>query len=155
MHFNEEGQRVIKMAQAEARRLGYEFVGADHIFLACVSLPNTSGAVRLLTNLDASFEENRSKVETQLSRSSKKGLLPSGGIETEDEVPFTPEAVAVLRAAVSNARDLKALKVGSEHILLGILEADTSLSGPILREIMRDQKRTAQLVRDLSTSDQA
>lgn len=151
MHLNEESQRVIKLAQAEARRLGYDCVAADHIFLACVSLPSTSGAMRLLTNLGASFEEIRQKVEKGLSERPKDNIIPSDIIRlTEDEAPFAPEAAAILRAAVADAKDLGAVNVGSEHILLGITEAETSVSGPLLREIMKDQKRTAQIVKDLN-----
>lgn len=155
MHFNKEGQKVIKRAQSEARRLGCDVVCADHIFLACVSLPKSSGSNKLLAKLGAPLAVLRAEVEIALSRNSRKKIFPEGVKLRNAEVPFSREAAAVLRAAVSDAGDLGASTVGSEHILLGILEDAASMSGPVLREIMKDKKRTAQIVKDLNRGRRA
>ncbi len=58
----ERAQRVLQLSQGEARRLGHDVIGTEHLLLGLVA-EGTGIAARALQNLGMNLEDVRQAVE--------------------------------------------------------------------------------------------
>ena len=110
--FTEKSIKVIMLSQEEARRLGHSFVGTEQILLGLMG-EGTGPAQQLLKSFGMRRREMRGHVERLVGRGS--GFLSV-------EAPFTPRAKRVLEASVYEARAIEHNYIGTEHLLLGLLD---------------------------------
>jgi len=108
-HFSTKAIKAIMLAQEEARRLGHDWCGAEHLLLGLIR-EGTSVAARELRLRGVFLRDCRLEVETILSRGS--GSVPV-------EIPFTPRAKRILELTWDEARLLGHSEITSEHLLLG------------------------------------
>ncbi len=120
--FTERARQVVVLAQEEARILKHNYIGTEHILLGL--LREEEGlAARVLESLDITVE----RVRAQVVR-----IVGSGEEVTSGQIPFTPRAKKVLELALREALSLGHNYIGTEHILLALLElegGDGLLSG--------------------------
>ncbi|HEY8531865.1 MAG TPA: Clp protease N-terminal domain-containing protein, partial [Limnochorda sp.] len=109
--FTERAQKVVVLSQEEARRLGHNVVGTEHILLGLVA-EGEGVAARALQQLGISLAGVRAEVEKVIGR----GENPPVG-----QIGFTPRAKRVLELAFDEARQLGHTYIGTEHILLGLI----------------------------------
>jgi len=111
--FTERTKRVLFIAREESRRLQHDYIGTEHILLAILR-EGEGVAVAVLLSLGLSTEQIRRKVEE---------LMPKGG-ETilMGELPFNLSARRAMELAVEEARNLQHNYVGTEHLLLGLMD---------------------------------
>ncbi len=109
--FTERAQKVVVLSQEEARRLGHNVVGTEHILLGLVA-EGEGVAARALQQLGISLDGVRAEVEKVIGR----GESPPTG-----QIGFTPRAKRVLELAFDEARQLGHTYIGTEHILLGLI----------------------------------
>ncbi|MBI4781471.1 MAG: ATP-dependent Clp protease ATP-binding subunit [Oscillatoriophycideae cyanobacterium NC_groundwater_1537_Pr4_S-0.65um_50_18] len=120
--FTDRAVKVIMLAQEEARRLGHNFVGTEQILLGLVG-EETGIAARVLASLGVNLRETRVEVEKIVSRGS--GAVAS-------EVPFTPRGKRVLDLSVEEAQRLGHNHVGTEHLLLGLIQDGQGVAAQVL-----------------------
>ena len=82
--FTERAQRVIVLSQEEARRLGHNVVGTEHILLGLIA-EGEDVAARSLLSLGISIDQVRGEVERIIGR---------GEQPTEGPIGFTPRPSA-------------------------------------------------------------
>ena len=112
--FTERARQVVVLAQEEARILKHNYIGTEHILLGL--LREEEGlAARVLESLDITVE----RVRAQVVR-----IVGSGEEVTSGQIPFTPRAKKVLELALREALRLGHNYIGTEHILLALLEAE-------------------------------
>jgi hypothetical protein len=109
-------------APKEARALGHNYVGTEHILLALFVTPD-SIAARVLADAQLTHE----RVEAALL------AITPRGTSTDDNPALTPRAAAALEASVSEALALGHNYVGTEHVLLALAASD-GLASRILDE---------------------
>ena len=110
--FTERARQVVVLAQEEARTLKHNYIGTEHILLGL--LREEEGlAARVLESLDITVE----RVRAQVVR-----IVGSGEEVTSGQIPFTPRAKKVLELALREALSLGHNYIGTEHILLALLE---------------------------------
>ncbi|NMB11140.1 MAG: ATP-dependent Clp protease ATP-binding subunit [Firmicutes bacterium] len=136
--FTERAQKVIVLSQEEARRLGHNVVGTEHILLGLVA-EGHGVAARALQELGA-LEQVRSEVERVIGRG--EGM-------TIGQIGFTPRAKRVLELAFDEARQLGHTYIGTEHILLGLIREGEGVAAQVLRNLGVDQERVRKQVLDL------
>ena len=120
--FTERARQVVVLAQDEARALKHNYIGTEHILLGL--LREEEGlAARVLESLDITVEE----VRAQVAR-----IVGQGDEVTTGQIPFTPRAKKVLELALREALSLGHNYIGTEHILLGLLEEEKSQGGGTL-----------------------
>ncbi|HSH58943.1 MAG TPA: Clp protease N-terminal domain-containing protein [Acidimicrobiales bacterium] len=114
--FTDRARRVVVLAQEEARLLGYDYIGPEHILLGLIS-EGDSVAARVLVGLGISVETARSEVESMRNEveSMSDRRSPSG------HIPFTSGAKKVLELSLREALQLGHDYIGPEHILLGLI----------------------------------
>ena len=121
--FTNRVKKVInELAPQEAKRLGHESFGPEHILLGLLKAQD-SVATKILQNLNIGLEELRKEVEKRCDKGSVVLLIDP---TNHDKVQ------KILEMSREEARRLKHNYVGSEHILLAILREKTSIAAAAL-----------------------
>jgi Clp amino terminal domain, pathogenicity island component len=134
--FTKRARHVVELAQEEARLLGHNYVGTEHLLLGLLQ-ERDGVAARALEQVGMTVEGVRSEVEAIVGRGS---YTPSGAI------PFTPRAKKVLGLAVREARRLSHRYVGTEHVLLGLLREGEGLAAMVLTRSRADRSHLVEAV---------
>ena len=124
--FTENAQKIILIAQEEAKRLNHDYVGTEHILLGLTALDGTVSN-KILSSLGVTFRKVRLEIE--------KMVGVGDAIMLMGEIPFTPRAKKVLEYAVEESQSLGMEHIGTEHILLGLVREEEGLAGTILQNL--------------------
>ncbi|MBF6082309.1 ATP-dependent Clp protease ATP-binding subunit [Nocardia cyriacigeorgica] len=112
--YTPRAKNVVMAAQEAARGAGNAQIAPVHLVLALLSEPDGLAAKELLTQ--GATIESVSAAAT--------AALPPGGDEVPALVPFDPEAKKVLELTFREALRLGHNYIGTEHILLALLEQE-------------------------------
>jgi ATP-dependent Clp protease ATP-binding subunit ClpC len=129
--FTDRARRVVVLAQEEARMLGHNYVGPEHVLLGLIH-EGHGVAARALTELGVGLDEVRQQVEELIGQGDE---APSG------HIPFTPQAKRVLELSLREALQLGHNYIGTEHILLGILREGENMAARVLVQMGADLNR--------------
>ena len=124
--FTENAQKIILIAQEEAKRLNHDYVGTEHILLGLSALDGTVSH-KILTGLGITFRKVRQEIEKMVGIGD--AIMLSG------EIPFTPRAKKVLEFSVEESQMLGVEHIGTEHILLGLIHEEEGVAGKILENL--------------------
>ena len=124
--FTENAQKIILIAQEEAKRLNHDYVGTEHILLGLSAIEGTVSN-KILTGLGVTFRKVRLEIEKMVGIGDTIMLL--------GEIPFTPRAKKVLEFAVEESQMLGTDHIGTEHILLGLIREEEGMAGRILENL--------------------
>src|SRR3954451_3790246 len=110
--FTDAARRVLALGAEEARNLGPDHLGTEHLLLGLIG-EGHGAAARSFTRLGVTLDAAREQVRAEL------GGMPEA--RSEGQLPVTPRARATLEAAPRQAMGLKDEGVDTEHILLALL----------------------------------
>ncbi len=133
--FTNRAKQVKKLAEKEAQRLNHNYIGTEHILLGLIKL-GQGVAVDVLRKLDLDFETIRMEVEKFV------GAGPS--TKVIGKPAHTPRATRVYEIAAEEAQNLKHNYVGTEHILLGLLQETDGVAAKVLRNLDVDIEKVRQ-----------
>ena len=131
--FTKGAQRVLVIAQEEARRMGHNYVGTEHILLGTVK--EESSVSSLLEKLDVTYERVCDEIEE---------LVGMGDFKFSEAFGYTPRTKRVLEMSREEAAKLQQNYVGVEHILLALLLEREGVANRILRDIGVDTQQLYQ-----------
>jgi ATP-dependent Clp protease ATP-binding subunit ClpC len=137
--FTERAQKVVVLSQEEARRLGHNVVGTEHILLG-LAAEGEGVAARALQALGIGLEKVRHEVENVIGR---------GEGTPQGQIGFTPRAKRVLELAFEEARQLGHTYIGTEHILLGLIREGEGVAAQVLKNLGADLDKVRRQVVDL------
>jgi ATP-dependent Clp protease ATP-binding subunit ClpC len=123
--FTEKALQVIMIAQEESRRLGHNFVGTEQILLGLIG-EGSGVAYKVLKASGIIIKDARLEVERLIGRG-------SGFVAVE--IPFTPRAKKILEMAMEQARDFGHSYIGTEHLLLALLEDKNGVGTRVLTNL--------------------
>ncbi|KAL3837955.1 hypothetical protein ACJIZ3_022546 [Penstemon smallii] len=126
--YTEKAMKVIILAQEEARRLGHNFLGTEHILLGLIG-ENSGIAAKVLKSMGIRLNDARVEVEKITGRGS--GLVAI-------EIPFSYLAKRVLELSQEEARQLGHYYIGTEHLLLGSLHEGEGVAARVLENLGAD-----------------
>jgi ATP-dependent Clp protease ATP-binding subunit ClpA len=129
--FTEDARRALAVAQEEAERFGQSFIGTEHLLLGLMRLPN-SVAARALANLGLELEQIRRAVQAEIYRLGGTG---------RSEIGLTPMTRKVIELAVEEARRPNHYRIGTEHLLLGLLGTEDGIAAWALSNLGVDRER--------------
>ena len=146
--FTDRARRVVVGAQNEARTLGHDYIGTEHLLLGLIDEGNGLG-VKALESIGVSAEALRAGVTeivgTAAAPDSENDSLGSG------HIPFTPRAKQVLRLALAEAQRFGHNYVGTEHLLIALIQEKDGVAGQVLAAAGADLRRVrAEVVRLLA-----
>ena len=129
--FTEKAIKVVMLSQEESRRLGHNFVGTEQILLGLIG-EGTGVAYKVLRSVNLTLKDARMQVERIIGRG-------SGFVAVE--IPFTPRAKRVLENSIEESRDLGHGYIGTEHILLALLDEDDGVAWRIFDDMKLDLEK--------------
>ena len=110
--FTDRARQVVVLAADEARALGHDYIGTEH-FLLGLLIEKEGLAARALRALGMTVDEVRARVV---------GVVGRGESVTLGQIPFTAQAVETFNLATANADAMRHGMVGTEHLLLGLVD---------------------------------
>jgi ATP-dependent Clp protease ATP-binding subunit ClpA len=161
--FTQEARSAMVGAQDEAKDLGHNYLGTEHLLLGVLGRSEAPGA-RLLRRWEITVEETRERVVVLIGRGDPRldaEALASIGIDLDEVrrrieaafgegalarrggrrgfvpgpwLPFTPKAKKALELALREALSLGHPHVGSEHVVLGLLREGEGVAAKLLVE---------------------
>jgi hypothetical protein len=134
---------VVVLAQEEARLLGHNYIGTEHILLGLIH-EGEGVAAQALASLDISLEAVRAQVEE---------IIGNGGTAPSGHIPFTPRAKKVLELSLREALQLGHNHIGTEHILLGLIREGEGVVAQSLVRLGADLGRVRRAVIALIAGD--
>jgi len=139
--FTDRARRVVVTAQGEARALGHDYIGTEHLLLGLIHEGDGSAA-KALESLGIDAEGLRERVVAIVGTGQHTGAA---------HIPFTPQAKQVLRLALSEALNFGHTYIGTEHVLLGLIQEKDGVAARVLADAGADLLRArAEVVRQLA-----
>ncbi|BAO08420.1 ATP-dependent Clp protease, ATP-binding proteinClpC [Enterococcus mundtii QU 25] len=123
--FTERAQRVLEIAQEEAKRFKHQAVSSEHILLALVIEPNGI-AGKVLRDMKLNEKDIYEEIEH---------LVGYGTVKTYAKgvfLPYSPRMKQIFALANSEVNKMGAQKVGTEHILLSLLKDESIMATRIM-----------------------
>ncbi len=122
--FTARARRVLSLAHQEAEKASQDKIGTEHLLFGLM-LEDGGVASRVLRDLG--LEEER--VRDVLAKLSSGAPSYSGQIELGDDTQM------VLEAAIEEARRMGHHYIGTEHLLLGLVNANNGLAMEVLKRL--------------------
>jgi ATP-dependent Clp protease ATP-binding subunit ClpC len=119
--FTERAQKVLYFAQQEAMGLGHDYVGSEHLLLGLLHESEGLTAKGLLA-VNITIDIVRTEVEKLVGR----------GSSHQSQVSYTPRAKKCIELAIEVATSLGHNYVGTEHLLLGLLQEGEGVAAQLL-----------------------
>jgi len=120
--FTKRARNALQLATEEARALNHAYIGTEHILLGLIrERPGVSGEV--LHNLGVTLDQ---------ARGATQSLVGVGKQPAPELQPLSKRAAQALERAVEEARQLNHRFVGTEHLLLGIIETSNGAAVGVL-----------------------
>lgn len=113
------------LAQEEARLLGHDYIGTEHVLLGLIH-EQDGIAARTLEQLGISLETARREVES---------IVGTGGGFPSAHIPFTPRTKKVLELSLREALQLGHDDIGTEHLLLGLVREGEGVAARVLSDL--------------------
>jgi ATP-dependent Clp protease ATP-binding subunit ClpC len=123
---------VLSNAAREAKRFRHGFVGTEHVLLGLIKLGQGT-AFTVLTHLGLNFEVVRKEIE---------GLGIGPEPEFKLKLAYTPRLQKVLVLAAKESQSLNHTYIGTEHLLLGLLEEGGGVAGNLFKKHGINVERT-------------
>ncbi len=135
LRFTAGAQKVVLIAQDEAKKLNHDYVGTEHLLLGLAAAEGEISS-KILSALGANYGAIKLEIEQLIGVGDNLVMLA--------EVPFTPRAKKVLEHSFEEAQMLESQFIGTEHILMGITAEDEGVAAKILSNlhITRDMVRS-------------
>ena len=127
----QRASRVVLAAGDEARRLGHDHVGTEHILLGLLQ-EGRGVAAKALESLGITLQDVRQEV---------RGTSDQDQRSTSGHVPLTTQADEVLRSSLHEALQLDTSYVGTEHILLSLISEGGGTAVQVLTRLGADPDR--------------
>ncbi|GAC1400114.1 MAG: hypothetical protein NVSMB52_13730 [Chloroflexota bacterium] len=125
--FTDRTRSVLVLAQEEAQQLGHNYLGTEHVLLGVLREKKGVGA-RLLGEFGCDLDGMRRSV---------RQIVGSGphSEQVQDEMRLTPNLKRVLEMAGEEATRLDHAFVGTEHLVLGLLQDGDGVAGRLLKDL--------------------
>ncbi|MBO4214317.1 MAG: ATP-dependent Clp protease ATP-binding subunit, partial [Lachnospiraceae bacterium] len=113
MAYTDMAKKALKIANQTSKQMKHMYVGTEHILI---------GLVKEGEGVAASILESFSIDEAQITQLVEELIAPNSDIAVMDREGYTPKTLDVLRGAETIAEAYKSDGIGTEHILLSILQ---------------------------------
>jgi ATP-dependent Clp protease ATP-binding subunit ClpC len=134
--FTERAQKVLLLAQQEAMEMRCPYIGTEHILLGLIG-EGEGVAAKVLAGLGIDADRVRQTV-TQLVETTKGPVV--------SEPVSTPRSKKVLELSIDEARRMGVSYVGTEHLLLGLIQEGEGVAAQMLNAFGADQRKVRALV---------
>ena len=138
--FTERAQRAILLSQEEAKSLKHNYVGTEHLLLGLIA-EGEGVAAKALSKLGATLDRARGEVISAIGQ----------GEYGADILGFTPRTKRIFELGFVEARNLGHNYVGTEHLLLGLLEEGEGVAIVVLKKLGVDIDKLTEMILSMIT----
>jgi hypothetical protein len=131
--FTPRAQQVLALARKEADRLNHNFLGTLHLLLGIITL-GQGKAVNVLKKMGLDLEIVRQEVEKRVGTGPDQKMVGS--------IPYSPRVKKVIALAQKEAKQLNHARVGTEHLLLGLLQEGDGVAVKVLASFGVELEKT-------------
>ncbi|MFP1609814.1 ATP-dependent Clp protease ATP-binding subunit [Leuconostoc suionicum] len=146
-NYTPSAQNVLVLAQEQAKYFKHQAVGTEHLLLA-LAIEKEGIASKILGQFNVMDDDIREEIEHFT------GYGITSRYDKNIYLPYSPKAADILHQANGELRALAQSKVGTEHILLALLQDESILSSRILLALdvnLQDMRRA--ILRKLGITD--
>ena len=130
--FTSRAEKAIEIANDVAMELGHKYIGTEHILYGLCK-EGTGVASKVLQNQDITDEDILQEIEI---------LIGTGeAIENREALGFTPRSKRVIENAFIESRKLGSEYIGTEHLLIGIMQEGDSVAVRIMMDLNIDPRK--------------
>ena len=130
--FTNRAEKAIEIANELALELGHNYIGTEHILYGLCK-EGTGVASKVLANQNITDEDILQEIEM---------LIGTGEPLNENEsLGFTPRSKRVIENAFIEARKLGSEFIGTEHMLIGIMQEGDSVAVRIMMDLNIDPRK--------------
>ena len=128
--FGADARRAVALAETEARGLRHERLGTEHLLIGLLAVERSMAAERL----------HDAGVTLTAARHKVVEAVPQGDPSRSEVLPRSERATRAIGRAVRFSHAGRAATVGTEHLLLGVLDVEGT-AGQVLRGLGVDVER--------------
>ncbi len=130
--FTNRAEKAIELANEIALELGHTYIGTEHILYGLCK-EGTGVASKVLENQDITAEDILQEIEM---------LIGTGEpLNPNESLGFTPRSKRVIENAFIEARKLGSEFIGTEHLLIGIMQEGDSVAVRIMLDLNLDPRK--------------
>lgn len=137
--YSKNAKEVLKIAREQAQNFQHRIIGTEHVLLALV----------IESNGEAGKILREDGVTPTLVREEIERYTGYGSSSQSNYMEMSPRLDLVLKYAKQKADSLGSGKIGTAHILLGLLASDQILASMILKNLNVDPKMVVDEVKDI------
>jgi ATP-dependent Clp protease ATP-binding subunit ClpC len=123
--FSDRARHAMALANLEASKLNHNYLAPGHLMLGLIA-EGECVATEALRLLDVDLERVRTKVAAQMERGTGAGTI---GVRAH-----TKETKDAILLAIEEARKFRHRYVGTEHLVLALLQLSDGVASRVLRE---------------------
>ena len=126
MNYTTQAQEVLKLAAESAKLMQHPYVGTEHLLIGLSKV--YSGVAGQVLDMNGVKEEDMLKIMNEL-------VTPPEDMEISGKPMESPRLQFILEEAAGEAQHLKAKEVGTEHLLLAVLNDADCVASRILQTL--------------------
>ena len=145
--YTSSAQNVLVLAQEQAKYFKHQAVGTEHLLLA-LAIEKEGIASKILGQFNVTDDDIREEIEHFT------GYGMTSRYDKNVYLPYSPKAGDILRQSGEESRALAQTQVGTEHVLLALLQDESILSSRILLALDANlQEMRRAILRKLGVTD--
>ncbi len=123
--FTPRSKKVLELAAEEARSLGHNYIGTEHLLLGLIR-EGEGVAIDILVSLGANLYQLKKDIEAIIT--------PSGPVKitNTDNIPLLKTSERILKLVYLEAKSLKKTTIDTGHLLLAIIKDETTSISRVL-----------------------
>lgn len=148
-------KNVMKESTVLALQLGQTHVTSEHILYCLLQITNTRDiAIRTLKRLGVNIDKFKKLVMDNI-KEIKPNLDPPvlSRYRKADQVYYSPKVKEIIGIAGGECQTMGTNKIGTEHLLIGIVLSDTGIATSVLKQTNINPTHIRQTIYDLSNID--
>ncbi|MGX7051383.1 ATP-dependent Clp protease ATP-binding subunit [Leuconostoc palmae] len=146
-NYTASAQNVLILAQEQAKYFKHQAVGTEHLLLS-LAIEKEGVASKILGQFNVSDDDIREEIEHFT------GYGMTAHYDKNVYLPYSPKAGDILRQSVEESKALAQSRMGTEHILLALLQDESILSSRILLALdVNLQEMRRAILRKLGVTD--
>ena len=126
MNYTTQAQEVLKLAAESAKLMQHPYIGTEHLLIGLSKI--YSGVACEVLDMNGVKEEDMLKIMNEL-------VTPPEDMEISGKPMESPRLQFILEEAAGEAQHLKAKEVGTEHLLLAVLNDADCVASRILQTL--------------------
>lgn len=126
MNYTTQAQEVLKLAAESAKLMQHPYIGTEHLLIGLSKI--YSGVAGQVLDMNGVKEEDMLKIMNEL-------VTPPEDMEISGKTMESPRLQFILEEAAGEAQHLKAKEVGTEHLLLAVLNDADCVASRILQTL--------------------